>query len=188
VRRALRDAMAPGALLHGVRAVVLGGGGSARAASLALLMDGARVCLAVRSRRKIRDFATRHGIPMFPLDPKTFSLLAPGVIVNATPVGMAATGESGEPATDCLLRVEDVAPQSLVLDLVYAPVETVLLQRARAAGAVPVSGLSVFLHQALEQARLMLGEPLALPGPSELSLLLGPEGRALRAFPPCRPS
>jgi shikimate 5-dehydrogenase len=76
--------------------------------------------------------------------------------------------------------MRDIVPGSIVLDLVHAPVETELLRRARVRGAVPVSGVDVFLHQALEQIRLVLGDATAIPSTESLALLLGPEARGHR--------
>lgn len=178
VRRALLEALPAGRSLAGRRAVVIGGGGSARAAALALLEERARVSIAVRSRQRIRDFASRHDLPLFPIDEKTFRLLVPDVIVHATPVGQPVAGAAGGP--DALIRVEDIPPRCLVLDLVYVPARTELLDRARRAGAVPISGLAMFLHQAVAQIEWVLGSAAGLPGTETLSRLLGPAGRVLR--------
>ncbi|MAE76062.1 MAG: hypothetical protein CMJ85_04225 [Planctomycetes bacterium] len=173
VRQALRVAATDD--LRGKRALVIGGGGSARAAAVALVEEGARVCIACRSRQPVREFAARHELPLFPIDARTFDVLQPEVLVHATPVGHAAR-DPGE----CLLDMRDIVPGSIVLDLVHAPVETELLRRARVRGAVPVSGVDVFLHQALEQIRLVLGDATAIPSTESLALLLGPEARGHR--------
>jgi shikimate dehydrogenase len=44
-----------------------------------------------------------------------------------------------------------------VLDAVYQPLETVLLAVARESGARCVDGLSMLVHQAVEQQRLWTG-------------------------------
>jgi shikimate dehydrogenase len=176
VRRALADALPRPQTLAGRRALVLGGGGSARAACVALQLEGARVHLAIRTRQRIRAFADERGIPLFPIAARTFEALKPEILIHATTVGMAAAGSAG----DCLLLAKDIQPGSLVLDLVYDPEQTPLLERAQQAGAIPVSGLTVFLHQALAQAALVLGSDAGLPDLQDAALLLGPEGRPLR--------
>ena len=63
------------------------------------------------------------------------------LLVNTTSLGM-----SGQPALDLAL---DTLPESAVVtDIVYAPLETMLLGRARARGNTVVDGLGMLLHQA----------------------------------------
>lgn len=173
VRMALLDAGVPQGDFAGQRGLVIGGGGSARAAVLALQQLGAEVTLAVRSRQHIRGFAEGRGVPLVPIDAKSLASVAPQIIVHATPVGQ---GDRRGADGDCLLGARSFDPEMLVVDLVYAPVWTPLLERARAAGCRAVTGLAMFLHQAREQMRLVLGmEP---PEVASLRPLLGPVGRA----------
>jgi len=74
------------------------------------------------------------------------------------------------------------AAGAVVLDMVYRPARTELLKRAERAGARPVSGLWMFLHQAWFQIAHVLGSKQSLPGLQSLALLLGPEGRDLRSI------
>lgn len=172
VRHAIAGALRSEDELQGKRALVLGGGGSARAAVLALEELGAEVVLGVRSRQHIRGFAAERGLDLVPIDRKAFASVDPAVVVHATPVGQGDTsGAEGA----CLLAARDLHRELLVLDLVYAPVWTPLLSRARAAGCRVVTGLSMFLHQAREQIRLVLGREA--PTIAELRQLLGPFGR-----------
>lgn len=168
-----------GAPRSGLKALVLGGGGAARAAAVALLKDGAEVAIAARTRARIKDFAQKMRIPLFPLEPRTVKHLRPDVLAHATPVGQHGGDAEGE----SLLPAAAIPPGCLVLDLVYNPVWTPLLAEARRAGAIPVPGLWMFLHQAILQAGLVLGRPLQVPGLEALARLLGPAGRELRRQP-----
>jgi 3-dehydroquinate dehydratase/shikimate dehydrogenase len=49
-------------------------------------------------------------------------------------------------------------PAKLVFDMVYNPLETVLLRNAKAQGAVVISGLEMFLEQAGRQFEIWTGE------------------------------
>ncbi|MEZ5988738.1 MAG: type I 3-dehydroquinate dehydratase [Planctomycetota bacterium] len=175
IRRALRRGYEGGRPPTGARALVLGAGGAARAACMALAKDGLEVSVASRSQAGIRDFAQVWGFGLLPIDPRAIRGLDPAVVVHATPVGSAGAEDKA-----CLLEVGDIPRGSVVLDLVYRPVRTELLRRATEAGARPVSGLWMFLHQAYLQIAHVLGSQAGLPGLESLSLLLGPEGRELR--------
>jgi shikimate dehydrogenase len=65
-----------------------------------------------------------------------------GLLVNTTSLGM-----SGQPALD--IDLTRLPANAVVSDLVYAPLETALLARARARGLRAVDGLGMLLHQAV---------------------------------------
>ena len=75
------------------------------------------------------------------------------VVVNATPIGMG---------DDRSIPVEPISEQ-WVVDLVYHPMETELLARARSVGARPVGGLGMLVHQAALAFELWTGVPAPLP-------------------------
>jgi shikimate dehydrogenase len=73
------------------------------------------------------------------------------LIVNATPVGMGQSpGLALDPA--------HIPAGSLVVDLIYHPPVTPLLEAARSRGAVAVNGLGMLIHQAAHQFRSWTGE------------------------------
>jgi shikimate dehydrogenase len=120
------------------RALVLGGGGAARAVLLALEDAGAREVVSL----------TRSG--------GTWSRLADelaraDLVVNATPVG---TGSDESPVPATLHR-----PGLAVLDLVYRPSPTRLVREARAVGAPARAGGAMLLGQAIRSLELWLGVP-----------------------------
>ncbi|MCB9890617.1 MAG: type I 3-dehydroquinate dehydratase [Planctomycetes bacterium] len=169
IRAALCEALPRRGAFAGRRALVLGSGGSARAAVVALEDLGCEVALSVRSRQGIRAFAEEHEVSLYPVGPKVFEAFDPDVLVHATPVGQ---GDGRGSRGDCLVDARSLHASMVVLDLVYAPVRTPLFCHAVAAGATAVSGLTMFLHQAREQLRLVLDErPPAIPA---LHRLLGP--------------
>jgi len=129
--------------LYGVRAVVLGAGGASRAVIASLLSLGADVALVNRTLEKAQALAARFGARVKPVAwtelPAT--LARAGVLVNTTSLGM-----EGQPALEI-----DLAPlpaHSTVVDIVYRPLETPLLARAKARGLKAVDGLGMLLHQA----------------------------------------
>ena len=74
------------------------------------------------------------------------------ILVNATSVGLR------DPEADPLPAGCQLHAGLTVLDMVYRPLETALIRRARGAGATTVDGLWMLVHQALEQLRLWIGQ------------------------------
>jgi shikimate dehydrogenase len=74
------------------------------------------------------------------------------LVVNATSVGMGDAG--GLP-----LDAARLGPGQVVVDLVYHPLRTPLLDAAEAAGARAVGGLGMLVHQAGHAFALWTGEP-----------------------------
>lgn len=75
------------------------------------------------------------------------------LLVNTTPMGMAGQSESASlPLPASLLRT-DLA----VADIVYHPLDTPLLQAARAVGAHAFDGLGMLIHQAALQQHMWTG-------------------------------
>jgi shikimate dehydrogenase len=134
--------------LTGKRAVVLGAGGTARAAVYALAQAGARVRVlnrtAERARALARELGAEGGGELFALGEEPYD-----VLVNTTSVGLRSELSPVEAAA--------LRPGSVVLDAVYEPLETRLLRDARARGARAVSGKWMLVEQAREQLRLWTG-------------------------------
>jgi shikimate dehydrogenase len=74
-----------------------------------------------------------------------------GVVINATPVGMYPDRDATP------LVAEEMRRGMVVLDLVYNPPKTRLLEEAERAGAIPVSGLDILVYQGAEAFRLWTG-------------------------------
>jgi shikimate dehydrogenase len=140
--------------LDGATAVVLGAGGTARAAVFGLLERGARVFVLNRSAeraRRLADDLGAHGAGAL----SDLARTPHDVLVNTTSVGLR---EDASPVAAAALRAG-----SLVMDAVYEPLRTRLLRDAEACGARTVSGKWMLIHQAAEQFRLFTGReaPLA---------------------------
>ncbi len=138
-------------------AVVLGTGGAGRAGAWALLRMGFQVTMLGRSLEPVRTFAKTHGVQLGGLLARVLDDLAPAVVVHATPVG----GIDRNP-DERLLPDWVPAPGTVVLDMVYQPLRTRLLQDAAAAGATTVAGAEMFLAQAAAQVQLFTGGKLAV--------------------------
>ncbi len=125
-------------------AVVLGAGGAARAVIVSLLDAGAReVRLCNRTPARAEALARDMSGPVawVPWEARAAALSGAGLLVNTTSLGM-----TGQEALD--LDLDDLPTSALVADIVYSPLETDLLRRARARGHAVVDGLGMLLHQA----------------------------------------
>ena len=140
--------------------LVLGAGGVARAVIAGLALAGSRVTIANRTHTKAAQLATHfnardidganqsrvQAVELENIPAHSFS-----AIVNCTSAGM--TG-SGAESVDPLPILFEIKSGTVVMDTVYRPRETPLLQRGRAAGAVIVDGTEMFLRQAALQFEL----------------------------------
>ena len=135
-------------------ALVLGAGGSSRAVVFGLVERGIkRVHLANRTIERARALADRFGSPVRPIEWDAINEVLPraGLLVNTTSLGM-----HGQPPLQ--LDINLLTPQAIVADLVYVPLETALLQAARARGLTTADGLGMLLHQAVRGFELWFGQ------------------------------
>lgn len=142
-------------------AVVLGAGGAARAACLALKEFGvADIAVANRTPGKAKCVARELSVRAIPWEERASNAEQGGapweLIINSTPLGMQGANESLSP-----MPTEALKGVRLVFDLVYNPIRTVLLNEAEAAGCAILSGLSMFMHQGLAQFRIWTGKELS---------------------------
>jgi shikimate dehydrogenase len=135
--------------LIGEHVLILGAGGAARAIAFGVLQEGGRVSLtdldAPRAAALARDLKA-EAIPLSRLDQCPAAIL-----VNATPVGMQPQVE------EIPMSPEYLGCFRLVMDVVYRPLETRLLQEAKARGAATIDGLQMLIHQATAQFELWTG-------------------------------
>ena len=135
--------------LKGRPVLIVGAGGAARSAALALVRRGARVTVLARRREQAAEVAAAVGCEHGPLA----GLPNRGwdVLINATPIG-AAPDVDATPVPAALLRAG-----ALVFDMVYTPLETRLLREARAAGCTAIDGLELLVAQAAAQFETWTG-------------------------------
>jgi shikimate dehydrogenase len=138
---------------EGARCAVLGAGGAARAAVLALADAGARQVVVVNRSRERAEAAAALAGPAGSVAPPE-ALAEVDLVVKATPLGMHAAGGANEAAS----LGRRLAPGQLALELVYDPPTTPFLEAARAAGATARNGLGMLVHQAARQFELFTGE------------------------------
>jgi shikimate dehydrogenase len=148
---------------RGMRSMVLGAGGSARAAAWALREAGASE-VSVWNRTPARAEALARDLGVRAVrEPHAADLL-----VNCTSVGLAAgdglerSASEDEALNQLGLTFDQVGEYSHVVDLVYRPESTRLLAAARAHGARAVDGLEVLVAQGALSFELWTGRQAPL--------------------------
>jgi shikimate dehydrogenase len=143
----------------GRRALVMGAGGSARAATWALAGAGASVDVWNRTRgravRLVRDLIRGEE-----LESRIAAVSAEEagdadyeLILNCTAIGLA--GE--EPLGRLPIEPDRLDRNMTLVDLVYGGEETALVREARRRGATVVIGLEVLVRQGAESLRIWTG-------------------------------
>lgn len=151
------------------RAVIVGSGGAARAAFIALRSLGVRSAfIAGRNPARTRRFVQELGGEALRLDSLKHGRF--DLLIHATPVGMWPHID------DCLLTEQQLCADT-VFDLVYNPPETRLLRMARARGCRTISGLEMFIAQAARQFEFWTGVDAPVIGMRQAAL------EALERFP-----
>ena len=136
--------------LAGRPVAVLGAGGVARALVAALDHYGAEVTLYNRTVPRAERLAEEFSCAAAGLD--ALGAMDAEIVVHCTSVGM-------HPHVD-RSPLKAVPPSvKVVFDTIYNPVETLLLRRARQAGCTCVTGLEMFVNQAVAQFQTWTNEP-----------------------------
>ncbi len=151
--------------LEGREVVVVGAGGAARAAVVALRNLGVGwINLLVRDEDKGATMLKSLGQPglVLPMD-GPFSEAA--LLFNATTAGM-----HGQPPL--AIDLGGMAADGIVFDAVYAPLETPLLAAARARGLTVIDGLEMLIGQAALAFEMLYGVPAPRAHDAELRALL----------------
>lgn len=143
------------------RVLVLGAGGSARAALAVARLEGAAVRVAARrldAARALLGTGTAAGAGALDLadtERLAEALAETDVLINTTPAGMGESDAAALPL-DLLARLP---ADAIVFDLVYAPPETALVRAAHARGLRASGGLPMLLYQGAEAFTLWTGRP-----------------------------
>lgn len=125
----------------GQRVVIIGDGGAAAAARIALA--GADIATIRRDRQS----------GAFPPDASNLIAKA-SLVINATPLGM--TGAPAMPA-GILASLRTMAPDATAFDMVYEPLETPFLATARSTDLHTIDGLTMLIGQARRSFELFFG-------------------------------
>jgi shikimate dehydrogenase len=155
----------------GLRALVLGAGGAGRAVVYALVREGAsRVEVWNRHPRRAEALVAELAQAG---DSELRSVIRPDLhstdlLVNATSVGMAASGRDPnravepDPIKELPLSADELDDRLIVVDLVYRQDRTPLVRAAHARGLRCADGIDVLVCQGAASFRLWTGMPAPL--------------------------
>jgi len=133
--------------------LILGAGGAARGAAASFLEAGApKVIFINRSIQRGSRLATLFGSSTSAVDVsgarEMFS--EANAVINATPLGLH--GSAGPDVS-----IDRLPPGCVVMDMIYRPVRTDLLDKAARAGLATVDGLAMLIGQAIPSFQAFLG-------------------------------
>ena len=168
--------------LEGVKAVIVGAGGAARAIGYHLSAKAGRITILNRTLGRAEELAAH--LSSMPecnasVEPSSLrrseleeALKEADILINTTPVGMTPDVE-GTPVDGSLIR-----PGTLVFDTVYNPLRTRLLREAEEAGSRTLSGLRMLVYQGAAAFRLWTGlePPVELMYDAVTKVLGGDQG------------
>lgn len=134
--------------LDGMKCLIIGAGGAAKASSFALAELGGEIYIVNRTRKRAEVLAKRlvdegynaHAVDDFDV--------RPNVLLNAVPNSSYALPYC---SWDTLV---------LVIDLVYTPVNTVIIRQSMDRGVATINGLEVLVRQALLSQSIWQGSDL----------------------------
>ncbi len=144
--------------------LVLGAGGGARAAAYAISKNFSPSSVRLYNRTAGRAGTIADQFKkIFPAvdfenvsDPKRLPAVIAdsALVVNTTSVGMTPNINALPiPSTIRFLN------QQIIFDIVYTPIETAFVQRAKADGAQTINGVEMFVHQGAKAFELWTGKP-----------------------------
>jgi 3-dehydroquinate dehydratase/shikimate dehydrogenase len=128
--------------------LIAGNGGAARGAAFALSDAGAKIALVGRNADRVRALSkicNAEALGREQLAGRHFD-----AVVHATPLGMFPN------VGECFFNGH--IPGDIVFDMVYNPLETVLVRRAREQGRTVIPGIDMFIEQAVRQFEIWTGE------------------------------
>lgn len=130
-------------------AMILGAGGAARGVASALLQAGApSVRIVNRTPDRARALAANLSGRVEVVEPEALAngLADASVVINAT-------------SSDLVIPLDSAPRSVVVLDMIYRPLTTPFLARARARGLRTVDGLAMLIGQARPSFEALFGSP-----------------------------
>ncbi len=149
-----------GVQIKGKKAVLLGGGGAAKAIAYAFAKEVDELILLNRTPETLKHLVDslnrsfNKKIFLSVLSPKVLgeSLQNADILINATSVGMDSK------SAQSLVSPKYLNSNLTVMDIVYNPIETKLLRDAKDVGARVISGLEMLVYQGAASFQIWTGQ------------------------------
>jgi shikimate dehydrogenase len=129
---------------------IVGAGGAARAAAFGIRQRGGFPLIVNRTPERGEKLAAEFDCPAYPLS--QIGEIEADCLINTTSVGMTPNDGLSPVAKEVLKNF------FWVMDCVYNPLRTCLLQDAAHVGCATITGLGMFVHQGAEQIKLWTGQ------------------------------
>ncbi len=147
-------------------ALILGAGGAAKAVAAACLELGCPIIHVVgRDSKKIKQFhgtmtsqLRDYNLRVHPWTSLPHLLEVAGIVINATPIGMASDPHTPISAAEVALLPD----QAIAYDLIYTPRPTKFLQLAAARGLKAIDGLEMLINQGAIGLEWWLDQPVPI--------------------------
>lgn len=140
--------------LHRKKISIIGAGGVARAVAYEIHRLGGKACVLNRTLLRAKELADPYGFAWASLDANGIDMISryKDIIIQTTSLGM-------EPDTEAdPLELYNFSGKEVVMDLIYKPARTKMLERAEEAGCKTLNGYDMLLGQAKLQYKLFLGK------------------------------
>lgn len=133
--------------------VILGAGGTAKAIAFEAHKRGAHLAILNRTPDKAQHLASSLNAYVGAIsDFKRLSQEGFDLLIQTTPIGMLPH------VNEVPVFIEHIPSKAVVLDAISNPIETKLLKESRLKGCQCISGLEMFIHQAVLQFAYWFGE------------------------------
>lgn len=141
--------------IRGKDVLMLGAGGAARAVAFQLASDGAIITIANRTKERAvalaKDVSRIGEARGKGLDELKALIQDCDILINSTAVGMTPR------TSETIVTREMMHTELVVFDIVYNPVDTMLLKEARKAGAKTIDGVKMLVYQGEEAFKIWTG-------------------------------
>jgi shikimate dehydrogenase len=145
--------------VEGRRALVLGAGGTARAAAWALQDAGADVSVHNRTAERADKLAEDLGVAVVY---ETHGGAGFDLIINTTAVGMESGTDEVEALASLGLDFDSISPRATIVDFVYREGGSPLTSASRAAGLTVVDGNELLARQGALSFEIWFARPAPL--------------------------
>lgn len=141
-------------IISNKKILIIGAGGAARAVAYFLRNNQGNLLWLNRTYSHVLPMAKQFGGDIVNLNDIHHSPI--DIIVNTTPLGMHPDISSTP------LENYQFQSNQVIFDMVYNPIETLLIKRAKLHGATCISGLDMFVGQGLRQIELWLNKSISI--------------------------